>query len=398
MNRWLMTVALAGASLLMLVPQRSEAQRVFFRGRPGVVYRDGWWGPGWGWGSPYRYYAWGVPAYSSTYYYSPGYYVTPAYSSTYATLVPGETYTYQSTPTYTYEEQAPVYRAETTPSYAYQRKPSYDYEASYPAEAEYQTADRGDIAHVTVHMPSPSADLWFNGTRMPERGTTRTFTTPPLTPGQEYHYTVRARWMQNGRMVESTRTIPVFAGRNAVADFRAGERGVVIEWEVLPPVRPNVERRDVERRIERQPVDVNGRPVDSRAPADLRRPAEVNPPADNIRRPADRTNPADAVRRPADTNPRPQDNLRRPSDTRPAPDVNRPADDIRRPADVNSPADNVRRPADVSRPGETNPRPQDNIRRPSDTRPPQDVSRPADRTPTPARPSTNPKGDGTPQD
>ena len=42
---------------------------------------------------------------------------------------------------------------------------------------------------------------------------------PPLSAGQAYHYTVKARWEQNGRQVERTRRVEVRAGQRSRVDF-----------------------------------------------------------------------------------------------------------------------------------------------------------------------------------
>ena len=45
------------------------------------------------------------------------------------------------------------------------------------------------------------------------------FVTPPLQPGQEYTYTLKARWTENGQPVERTRQIMVRPGQTATVDF-----------------------------------------------------------------------------------------------------------------------------------------------------------------------------------
>ena len=89
-----------------------------------------------------------------------------------------------------------------------------------PQRSAAQEKSRAKTAQVTVHVPSPNAELWFNGVRVGASGTTRTFTTPPLRPGQDYHYRVRARWMQNSLMVDAFRTVSVAPGQDARVDFR----------------------------------------------------------------------------------------------------------------------------------------------------------------------------------
>jgi hypothetical protein len=51
-------------------------------------------------------------------------------------------------------------------------------------------------------------------------GFERDFISPPLERGQEYTYTLRASWMENGKEVTREKSVPVRAGQEAMADFR----------------------------------------------------------------------------------------------------------------------------------------------------------------------------------
>jgi hypothetical protein len=79
----------------------------------------------------------------------------------------------------------------------------------------------------------------------------RTFTTPPLEPGSDYHYKLKARWMENGREVTRAQVVPVEAGKIAVADFsRSGIRATGVEDQTRPADqnRPNdTQKRPVDR-------------------------------------------------------------------------------------------------------------------------------------------------------
>jgi uncharacterized protein (TIGR03000 family) len=117
--------------------------------------------------------------------------------------------------------------------------------ASTPSSA--QQASKSSPAQVTVQVPSTDAELWFNGVLMPGVGTTRTFTTPPLVKGEDYHYLVRARWMENGRVIETTRTVPVAAGRNAFVNFgQPLSSGVTYIYVIAPASRPMEQPSDVD--------------------------------------------------------------------------------------------------------------------------------------------------------
>ncbi|HWG47817.1 MAG TPA: TIGR03000 domain-containing protein [Gemmataceae bacterium] len=81
-----------------------------------------------------------------------------------------------------------------------------------------QVKRKENKAEVTVVVPE-SAELWFNGTKTTQKGPERKFVTPPLTPGEDFIYTVKARWMENGKPVEQTRPIHVQANSSQVIDF-----------------------------------------------------------------------------------------------------------------------------------------------------------------------------------
>ena len=47
----------------------------------------------------------------------------------------------------------------------------------------------------------------------------REFDSPPLTPGKQYSYEVKAQWEENGRPVTQTQEVDVSAGARAQAVF-----------------------------------------------------------------------------------------------------------------------------------------------------------------------------------
>jgi uncharacterized protein (TIGR03000 family) len=69
----------------------------------------------------------------------------------------------------------------------------------------------GIVAHVTVRVPE-HAELWFEGKRTMTTGPVRHFVSPPLAPGDDYVYTVRARWKEGDREVTQTRFVAIHAG------------------------------------------------------------------------------------------------------------------------------------------------------------------------------------------
>jgi uncharacterized protein (TIGR03000 family) len=73
-------------------------------------------------------------------------------------------------------------------------------------------------AHIWLRVPK-SAEIWVNGVRTRQTGESRYFFSPPLTPGKEYSYQVRLRWIKDGKPVEETHSIPIQAGRTIRRDF-----------------------------------------------------------------------------------------------------------------------------------------------------------------------------------
>ena len=74
------------------------------------------------------------------------------------------------------------------------------------------------IAHIEVKVP-PEAEIWFGSAKTRQSGSVREFASPPLPPGQDYTYEIRARWQQDGRTVVQTRKVTVSAGSWEVVDF-----------------------------------------------------------------------------------------------------------------------------------------------------------------------------------
>jgi uncharacterized protein (TIGR03000 family) len=73
-------------------------------------------------------------------------------------------------------------------------------------------------AHVTVTVP-PGADVWFDGSNTYSAGPVREFQSPPLTPGADYSYQIRARWKDDGREVTQTQQVSIAAGAHVRVQF-----------------------------------------------------------------------------------------------------------------------------------------------------------------------------------
>ena len=101
--------------------------------------------------------------------------------------------------------------------------PGYSY---YPPVNNYYVtppvpppAPMSSTATIEVHVPA-NADLWFDGTKTTQTGTTRVFVTPPLMAGSTNSYELRATWMDaNGAPVTEARMIQVQPGQQSVVSL-----------------------------------------------------------------------------------------------------------------------------------------------------------------------------------
>jgi uncharacterized protein (TIGR03000 family) len=195
-------LAMTALAVAMLVPENSNAQYRFRRyGRVGGYTYSGI-AIGVGTYRPYGYYGyrygpyWGRD-YDLAPYYGGTVYLTPSYVSPYYTPLP---YTGSSVTMVT--PGAPL----TTQSF-------------YPPDAQGRIP-----ALVDVTVPA-TAQIWFDGESTSQTGPQRTFRSPPLEPGQNYNYEVKASWMQDGQQVERTQTVRVRAGERALVNFLTPSQG-----------------------------------------------------------------------------------------------------------------------------------------------------------------------------
>jgi uncharacterized protein (TIGR03000 family) len=99
------------------------------------------------------------------------------------------------------------YRGYTTPGFPY---PPRDYREPAPDTA----------ALLDVRVPA-NAELWFDGYKSKQTGPQREFRTPPLTTGKKYTYTVRAKWVADGKPVEERREVSFTPGQHVKVAFPA---------------------------------------------------------------------------------------------------------------------------------------------------------------------------------
>lgn len=210
-RRWFVfagILALAGMALLC-TPQTSQAQR--WRGSRGVSVGVGnggvYVGRGWDYGGYYGspYYGQGNRYYGNTYW--------PNYSGYSGSWYYPQTEYYNSfTPSY--------YTGELPQNFA---QPYYSDYYSQPMTTGGQFYGAGieqnpNSAFVTVRVP-PDAEIWFENYQTHQKGLMRDFISPPLTPGQQYTYDIRAQWTDNGKKVDQKKQVTVMAGSRTNVDF-----------------------------------------------------------------------------------------------------------------------------------------------------------------------------------
>jgi len=148
-----------------------------------------------GYGNPYYgnsgYYGNRGYGYGSGYY-GNGYYGNGYYGNNYGSG-------YYSTPGY-YADPAP-----TIVQQSYYSGPTY-------------SGPTAQTAMLTIIMPDPNAELFFNDVATSQRGIERTFQTPTMYASGTY--TLRARWLQNGQVMEQTRRVDVQPGQSLTVNFR----------------------------------------------------------------------------------------------------------------------------------------------------------------------------------
>jgi uncharacterized protein (TIGR03000 family) len=197
-----LTALLLGATALLLAPATGSAQ--VSMGAPYYAGRPSYYGSGYAPYSPGALSWPGAFSYTQRYYWYgynwpyPGYYVGR----------------YNGPPYFPAGAAAP---AGGSPSSSSDRDSYYSYGAQSGAEES--------PARVTVRLPDADAQVWVEGKPTRQRGSRREFVSPPLDPGQNYTYEVRAVWTESGREVERTRTVRVRAGGTTTVDFTAADGG-----------------------------------------------------------------------------------------------------------------------------------------------------------------------------
>jgi uncharacterized protein (TIGR03000 family) len=77
-----------------------------------------------------------------------------------------------------------------------------------------------DRAHLRIALPAERAEVWIEGQKSEQGKRVEDYVSPPLTPGKQYFYEVRARWTDAaGKEVERTRSFPIVPGQPVLLDF-----------------------------------------------------------------------------------------------------------------------------------------------------------------------------------
>jgi uncharacterized protein (TIGR03000 family) len=206
---WFGLTATAALGFALLMPGGAQAQRYGGWRGGGWGYSSwpgysGGWGVRLGYGSPYygsAYYprSYGYSYYPGSYGYSHPYYARSSYYTPYL----GSYYSY-----------APS----SAPSSASNVQPSDTYVG--PTTTPSGFAASAAPAAVEVRLPDRNAEVWIDNERMPSNGgSTRVFRTAPFDGNRSFNYDVTARWNEDGRRMERTRTVTVRGGDRATVDF-----------------------------------------------------------------------------------------------------------------------------------------------------------------------------------
>jgi uncharacterized protein (TIGR03000 family) len=252
-KRMFALAAVAALALVLASPGTSSAIIVIGPGGVGFGYGLGWGGMGWG-GLGYGGYGFGYPGMYGGGYRMPmvgygGASHAPGYGTTYgyggATASPYSYVGYGTTYTPYRFAYSPGYRGVGYAGYGVTVPSSWASpvstsvawyppvfpraataglprssaaSAASPAAYGGGGAEADTTATVQVEVPA-GATLWFDGTPTKQTGALRTFHTPPLERGHSYHYDVKARWEENGKPVERTKRVDVYAGARVTVDF-----------------------------------------------------------------------------------------------------------------------------------------------------------------------------------
>jgi uncharacterized protein (TIGR03000 family) len=80
------------------------------------------------------------------------------------------------------------------------------------------TGDNSNTVALVAHLPQ-DAQIWIDDFKSKQKGEVRQFESPPLKPGEDFKYTVRVNWSEEGRLVSQSRVVHVHAGEIQCIDL-----------------------------------------------------------------------------------------------------------------------------------------------------------------------------------
>jgi uncharacterized protein (TIGR03000 family) len=92
-------------------------------------------------------------------------------------------------------------------------------------------------AYLVVRV-RPYCEVEIEGAKTRQTGESRRYVSPPLAPGRDYVYTVKARWIERGRIYTVARDVVVRGGEETVVDLRDekyDDSTVQVIWVPTPP-------------------------------------------------------------------------------------------------------------------------------------------------------------------
>jgi uncharacterized protein (TIGR03000 family) len=97
--------------------------------------------------------------------------------------------------------------------------PPQKYTLQVMAMPKTNPAENPNTVVLVAHLPE-NAEIWFEEFQSRQKkAEVRLFESPPLKPGQTYHYTVNVNWFEEGQRVSQARTLRVKAGEIQCIDL-----------------------------------------------------------------------------------------------------------------------------------------------------------------------------------
>jgi uncharacterized protein (TIGR03000 family) len=136
----------------------------------------------------------------------------PVFNAAPNTWFPSRTTGFSTSPLFPYSSFAFPY------GYGFAAREENEETQRKPLRPEWSVAPDPTSATMDVQVPA-DAEIWFQGAKTGQQGPTRTFVSPPLEPGQNFTYDIRARWSDGGKEMDQTRQVRVKAGEHVQVDF-----------------------------------------------------------------------------------------------------------------------------------------------------------------------------------